>query len=198
MFFFILRHGQTDYNKKGIYQGRTDVLLNKIGEMQAEEALNKLKQMLNCKEIDEIIVSPLKRTMQTAKPIADFSGKTPVICEGITERDFGNLEGNKPNPNLTNQMMLDYEKNYSMENIEPIQDVFKRGFLAMDNIIKKYSKIEKECGHELNIVIVTHASMTYVIECYFNGMTKKINYDTLEPLVLKNAEIRKYRYIHKG
>lgn len=51
-----LRHGETDWNLEGRTQGRTDIPLNRNGELQAKESGVALKD----KEIDVIITSPLK------------------------------------------------------------------------------------------------------------------------------------------
>ena len=40
MFFFVLRHGQTDYNKLGVYQGRQDIMLNEIEKIYRRVIFN--------------------------------------------------------------------------------------------------------------------------------------------------------------
>ena len=57
MKIYTVRHGQTEWNKKGLYQGKTDVPLNEEGKKQAMLVKEKLKD----KKIDLIISSPLKR-----------------------------------------------------------------------------------------------------------------------------------------
>ena len=116
------------------------------------------------------------------------------MCEGIIERSFGNLEGEKPREDLTNRIMLDFEQNCSKENIEPIQEFFTRVYTTMDKIVKKYAKKEQENCRDLNIVLVTHGAVTIALECYFKGKPNVMNYDTLECLAMKNAEIRVYEY----
>lgn len=193
MNFYVIRHGQTDYNRLNIYQGQKDIPLNDTGINQAREMTIKLKEIVSEKNINAIIVSPLKRAIQTAEMISNFFNIKLIICDGIKERSFGNLEGREKNPKLTNEMMLDYEKNYCLENIEPIRHLFKRVYETLDSIVEKYAKIEKESGKEVNIVIVTHGAVTIAIDCYFNGKPKVMNYNTLEPKVLKNAQIKVYK-----
>lgn len=57
MKLYIVRHGQTDWNAKGIMQGNTDTTLNQIGRKQAERIREELKDI----PIDICISSPLGR-----------------------------------------------------------------------------------------------------------------------------------------
>lgn len=177
MNIYVIRHGQTSYNLKKLYQGQTDIPLNKTGEQQAKKTAQKFRSL----NIDNILVSPLTRTRQTARYISEVTGIIPEIEEELIERNFGDMEG-KPNREDCNiQMLLDYNNNYSIYNIEPIQELFKRIYKCMDRIIEKYRNKE--------IVLVTHAGVAQAIECYFNGMPKD---NDLEAVALKTGEIRKY------
>ncbi|MDY6834288.1 MAG: histidine phosphatase family protein [Chloroflexota bacterium] len=85
----LVRHGQTDGNIQGRYQGRTDVDLNQVGREQA----NKLAQRLSSEKIGYIYSSSLKRAMQTAEAVAKLHGMTVIPREDIREIDVGDLEG---------------------------------------------------------------------------------------------------------
>ncbi len=174
---YVVRHGQTDYNVKNIYQGKTDISLNEVG---IEQAKYTSKQFTNIK-IDAILVSPLKRAIQTAYYISEVIKVPLTIEEGLIERSFGDMEG-QPNKKECNiQMLSDYDKNYDIYNIEPIQDLFKRVYFCMDSVIERFK--------DKNIVLVTHGCVTQAIDCYFNGIPK--NKDILS-LSLKNCEVKKY------
>ena len=45
MLIYILRHGQTDYNKNGIFQGRNNISLNEEGIKQITETSKELKKI---------------------------------------------------------------------------------------------------------------------------------------------------------
>ena len=77
MKIYTVRHGQTEWNKKGLYQGKTDVPLNEEGKKQAMLVKEKLKD----KKIDLIISSPLKRAKETAEIISD--GKIKIITDSL-------------------------------------------------------------------------------------------------------------------
>ncbi len=87
--FFILRHGQTEFNKKGIVQGRgVDSSLNQVGQGQAQKFYQAYKHM----SWDWVYTSALKRTHQSVKSfIDDGIGHTPL--EGLDEIHWGSKEG---------------------------------------------------------------------------------------------------------
>jgi probable phosphoglycerate mutase/uncharacterized phosphatase len=84
-----LRHGATDWNRQGLFQGRTDNPLNADGLAQAHEAA----AMLRGSGIGRIVASPLVRAAKTAEIIADAIAVPLAIDDGIIEFDFGSFEG---------------------------------------------------------------------------------------------------------
>ena len=177
MKIYVVRHGQTDYNINGLFQGRKDIPLNSVGIKQAEETAQKFKNI----PVDIILVSPLTRAKENAKYISNITGIKPVIEKDLIERNFGDMEG-KPNREDCNiKMLLDYEKNYNICNVEPIQSLFKRVSDCLDKIINRYM--------EKNVVLVTHGGVAQAIDCYFNGFPE--NKD-LQSIALKNCEVREY------
>ncbi len=87
--FTCLRHGATDWNREGRFQGRTDNPLNEDGMRQAQEAASMLRGL----GISRIVASPLVRAARTAEIIAAAIAVPLAIDEGIIEYDFGSLEG---------------------------------------------------------------------------------------------------------
>ena len=80
MLFYLVRHGQTDWNRAGKIQGTTDIPLNETGRQQAEQLATVLKERIGYSaetRIDAVYASPLARAFQTA----------------LRERDFGYWEG---------------------------------------------------------------------------------------------------------
>lgn len=177
MSIYVIRHGQTDYNLINVYQGQTDIPLNDTGIEQAKEIAQKFIDF----SIDYILVSPLSRARKTAEYISEIVGVKPIVDEELIERSFGDMEGHPNREDCNLQMLLDYDANYDICNVEPIQALFKRVYKCMDRIIEEY--------RGKNIVLVTHAGVAQAIECYFNGLPKDRN---IEKLALKTGEIRKY------
>lgn len=180
MEIYVVRHGQTDYNVKKVFQGHIDIPLNGTGKKQAQETASKFRNI----DVDMILVSPLQRALQTAQPISQITGVPITIEERLIERSFGDMEGHQNREDWNIKMMLDYEKNYDIENIEPIQSLFKRVFDFLDEITEQYK--------DKKVVLVTHGAVSQPIECYFNGMPSIVDFEHLEPLTLKNCEVRKY------
>lgn len=180
MEIYVVRHGETDYNVKKVFQGHIDIPLNENGKKQAQETAEKFKNI----DVDMILVSPLQRTIQTAGPISQITGVPITIEERLIERCFGDMEGHQNREDWNIKMMLDYEKNYDIGNIEPIQSLFKRIYDFLDEITEKYK--------DKKVVLVTHGAVSQPIECYFNGMPPIVDFEHLEPLTLKNCEVRKY------
>ena len=188
MEIYVVRHGETDYNVKHVFQGHADIPLNEVGIEQAKETALKFKDV----NVDMILVSPLQRAIQTADYISKITGVPITIEQRLIERNFGDMEGQPNRDDWNIKMMLDYQKNYDIENIEPIQSLFKRIYSFLNEITEKYK--------DKKVVLVTHGAVSQPIECYFKGMPSIMDFEHLEPLTLKNCEIRKYdkRYQNKS
>jgi len=95
MKLIFVRHGQTDFNKKGLPQGQEiDAPLNEEGVRQVTEALTKLPA-----GIDLIIASPMKRAAQTAEILNQKLHRPLEYSDDIKELRYGSLAG-KPWPRI--------------------------------------------------------------------------------------------------
>lgn len=147
MLIYLLRHGETDWNKEQRLQGREDVPLNAAGIQQAHNAT----VMFDGIHLDKILTSPLSRASVTAQIIADYTN-TPVFIEpDLIERDFGSLSGTIPTSGdifrLTDET----------SDVEPVEQVSER----IMNVIKKYpldsSILLVSHGGAINSVLVLAA-----------------------------------------
>ncbi|MDE7548692.1 histidine phosphatase family protein [Acetobacter fabarum] len=100
--YWYLRHGQTDWNRAGLSQGRTDVPLNETGIDQAVEAGRLLEQAIRAQgvgAITRIVCSPLERAHRTAlivrdELVAHGLPELPLsVDEDLAEVCFGEQEG---------------------------------------------------------------------------------------------------------
>ena len=89
--WYLIRHGETDFNKKRFFYGKADVSINETGKEQA--AL--LHQLMKGKSISRVYTSQLKRTQETAAII--FPDQKPTAYKALNERDFGLWEGRTAN-----------------------------------------------------------------------------------------------------
>lgn len=86
---YIIRHGETDLNKRGIVQGRgMDTDLNETGRKQAQAFYNAYKHI----QFDKIYTSNLKRTHQTVRNFIE-DGIPWVKFAGLDELAWGVYEG---------------------------------------------------------------------------------------------------------
>jgi len=68
MRLILIRHGETDWNVIGRYQGQADPLLNENGISQAHQ----LALKLTAEDLTMICTSPLKRAVQTAEIVSEY------------------------------------------------------------------------------------------------------------------------------
>lgn len=87
--FYCLRHGATDWNRQGRFQGLTDNPLNEDGLAQAHAAAD----LLRGNGIAHVVSSPLLRAMKTAEIVGSAVSAPVTIDARIIECDFGSLEG---------------------------------------------------------------------------------------------------------
>lgn len=86
---YVVRHGETDWNAKGLIQGHTDVPLNEEGKKQALDLARELKEI----GFRAIFASDLKRAQETAVIIARLHKKSVITTHLLRERTFGPFEG---------------------------------------------------------------------------------------------------------
>lgn len=89
---FLVRHGETEYNKKGMMQGRSiDAPLNETGHRQAQLIARSLEP-----EGPEMIVSSgMIRAIETARPLSEKLSRPIHSFSELDEMNFGDLEGQK-------------------------------------------------------------------------------------------------------
>jgi len=86
---FLFRHGETDWNRDGRLQGRTDTRLNATGLAQAEGLVERLRPH----RLDAVVSSDLARAWTTGRIVAEGLG-IPLIGEpGLREAHIGEAEG---------------------------------------------------------------------------------------------------------
>ena len=88
--FFLVRHGETEWNRVRRIQGVSDIPLNDTGRAQAAA----LGDILVGHNFDLIVSSPLSRADETARIIAQLLGMpAPITVPDLIERNYGEAEG---------------------------------------------------------------------------------------------------------
>lgn len=89
---FLVRHGETDYNRKGMMQGRgIDAPLNETGRNQA----NLVANILEPEGAEGIVSSGMIRAIETARPLSEKLSKPIHSFSELDEMNFGDFEGQK-------------------------------------------------------------------------------------------------------
>jgi broad specificity phosphatase PhoE len=89
-YVFLARHGETDWNATGRWQGQTDVPLNANGRVQARA----LAERLRGEGVGAIAASDLLRARGTAEIVAEVLGlRVDLVDSDLREQRFGRFEG---------------------------------------------------------------------------------------------------------
>lgn len=175
MELYVVRHGQTIVNFKGLINARNMIGLNKKGK---EEAKIAAKQMRNIK-IDLIFCSPLKRTKQTCNIINENKIKV-FYDKRILERNSRSMQFEKIEK-------LDFEEWYDINKHRVYKN--SEGFKSILDRVKNFlEEVKREYPNE-SILIVTHGDICKAIYAYLNNIN-----DAKEISLFKqeNCEIKKY------
>lgn len=148
----LIRHGETEWNKLGKFQGCTDIPLAKDGIKQAEL----LRDRING-DFDYIYASPLIRAHETAKILAEKNNKKVIIEPQIREINFGEWEG------LTIKGISEkYPEIFKVWRTDKLEGNFSGGDLSIHNASSRAKKcildiVNKHEGKK--IVIVAHGGI---------------------------------------
>ena len=160
---YLVRHAQSEFNEKGIFQGKLDSDLTPLGFVQARMVAGFLKN----EGIEAILTSPQRRAYKTALTIGDVLSLEVEVDERIREMSFGILEGHNfwELFDREREMMLAWLKN-PVENPLPTQE-------PMENFEKRIlSFIEDLVGREEEkIAVVGHGGTLHGIVCLSLGLS---------------------------
>ncbi len=175
MKIYLLRHGETDWNRDGKFAYNENLVLNETGIKQAKVASKVLENL----DYDLVITSPFIRAKKTAE-IANNGRKNLIIDERLRERNAGILDGQLLiNVNLDG--FYDYDQNLEFEGAENIQDFCKRVWDFLDEIKVKYK--------DKTILLVTHNIVIRAIKAYILGIPTSRN---IRNYGIKNGELEEY------
>lgn len=148
----LVRHGETEWNTLGKFQGCTDIDLSEEGIKQAELLKNRLKG-----DFDFIYTSPLSRALETANILAAGTNKEVTIADEIREINFGEWEGltlreiSEKYPEIFKAWRADKKESYICGGDSSIHNAASRATKCILDIVSKH-KGEK-------IVIVAHGGI---------------------------------------
>ena len=175
MKLYIMRHGQTDYNKAHLLQGRLDIPLNADGIQQAEKAAERLKEVGI--RFDRVICSPLERAVQTAEIVSGIDRADFTLDDRLIEVAFGPYEGAKVEELEGDiiKFFIDPENYQAPEGAESYDDMFKRAGSFLDEMAK--------ADPDESILVLAHGAIIHAM--YY--LLKDTELKTLWKLALGNC-----------
>ena len=158
---YVARHGETEWNVKGLIQGHSDSNLTKNGIKQAKNLGKELKSI----KFDAVYSSDLLRAKRTAE-IVTLERKLVVVTQkALRERDFGELEGKtRENLKILRELKI---KNVPYESIgiEADEKIVARAITLLREIAVAYTG--------KNVLIVSHGGLLRALLIHLGFATDK-------------------------
>lgn len=156
---YIIRHGETDWNKEKRVQGSTDIPLNEFGERLARVTADGLRN--DGIRFDCVYSSPLNRAYKTAQILTEGTGLEIIKDERITEFSFGKAEGLTWDDFDTNPSYADVAKVFS----DPLHYVPENGGETFEQVIARAEDfLEREIrpleGMCKSVLVSCHGAIT--------------------------------------
>ncbi len=175
--FFLIRHGETDWNVEGRYQGQADPPLNERGRAQAQRVAEALREQ----RLDALYASDLRRAAETAEAIGRATGLPVRYDPRLREIDQGEWQG---------LLVTEIERRYP--------DLFRRwreapltvtppGGESIAHLQQRVlAAVEDIAGRHpgQRVAIVAHKTPIAIIKCHYRG----IPLERLWELIPPNAE----------
>ena len=178
---YLVRHGETEWNREGRLQGHKDSSLTPKGEEQAAQTAQKLKEV----KFDAIFSSDLIRAKRTAEIIKLERELEVVTTKALRERNFGHHEGKlvKDYYNDIKDLLEDYnrlpdEQKWQFkfaDRYESDHDLVTRWITRLREIAVAYSG--------KTILIVAHGTAIKI----FLAKIGYIKYDNIRKVYVPNA-----------
>lgn len=178
MKIYLVRHGETDYNKKGLFQGQKDIPLNEEGRAQAEKLALRFEDKFihDGEQIAAIYCSPLSRAKDTAQAIGTKLNLKPFPDSGLKEIDMGEWEGK-----TAKQISEEYKDENGVPLLkkwqeDPVSNDIPGGEKVADLDVRTAKTIESIMQKHLpteSIVLVAHMGPIGAALCHVLGKNLK-------------------------
>ena len=160
---YLVRHGQTAWNKEEVFRGRADIPLNDTGRKEALLTGEYLKRV----KVDSLYSSPLSRAVETAEAIARYQGKEVEISDGLIDIDFGRWQGVSHEEVKERYGDLYWQWKHTPHLVrfpggESLEDVRERALRVIDEIVPDH-------GDE-TLLMVSHRVVNKTVLCGLLGL----------------------------
>ncbi len=188
----LIRHGESQWNSKGIWTGLIDIPLDDRGKQEAHKAALVIPHI----KFDKAYTSVLKRAVETLeiiKSTLNFSSLPTLQSPSLNERDYGDYTGKNK---------WELEKLFGQEKFENIRrgwdTPIPHGETLKDvyNRVVPYFKthIEPELKNGKNIIICAHGNSLRALIKYL----EKISDEGIEKTEINTAEVYVYDMDKEG
>ncbi|HEY8526556.1 MAG TPA: histidine phosphatase family protein [Acidimicrobiales bacterium] len=156
----LVRHGQSEWNASGRWQGQADPPLTDLGRAQAAEAARALGA------VDAVWASDLARAAETGVVISELLGVGPVVLDAdLRERDAGEWSG------LTREQINERYPGYLDNGNRP------PGWEPDESLLARARRAVTRIGRTVpggDVVAVTHGGLIYVLEQHLGAEFARI------------------------
>ncbi len=174
----LIRHGETEWNTEGRWQGQVDVPLNSKGWVQAHS----IAAVLLNSPISVIYSSDLQRAQDTAQVLADVKGLQVLLDPRLREIHQGEWQGL-----LINDIQKLYAKAFIQRQTNPLWVAPPGGETAIQVRERALASIQdiRQAYPDQSIAVVSHGFIIAVILAYYHNTP----FEQVWDLIPKNGEI---------
>lgn len=147
---YFLRHGETEYNRLHIVQGRgVDSSLNETGRLQAEAFFQAYRHV----PFEAAVASSLRRTHETIAPLTEYFKLPLTKLSELDEMHWGSFEGQPTTPELHrmyDQVTREWEAgnyDFAFADGESASQLAQRLMLALEHLYARPEKVLLVCSH---------------------------------------------------
>ncbi|MBW2077399.1 MAG: histidine phosphatase family protein [Deltaproteobacteria bacterium] len=161
---YLVRHGQTEWNRELRFRGRADIALNENGHKQARAIAHALKD----NGITAIYTSPLMRSIETARPTAAVSNTEITTVQGLIDINYGEWEGL-----AYDEVRQRYAELYRQWEERPDLVTFPKGESLDEVRSRAFSAFTEIVGENRgkSILIIPHRVINKVLLCALLGLS---------------------------
>ena len=162
----LVRHGETDWNRQGRFQGQIDIPLNANGRAQAAAAGDFLRRVA----FDRAYTSSMSRPRQTAEGILRHHGGVPLTSvSDLVEIGHGDWEGclEEEIAGQWGELLADWKRapeTVQMPGGETIHDVWERS-------LQGWNRIAASLDAQETALVVAHDAVNKTILCALLGLS---------------------------
>ena len=149
----LVRHGQSEWNADGRWQGQADPPLSELGEQQAVAAARAVGL------VDAIYASDLMRARHTAELVAAQLGTDVAVDDRLRERHAGDWQG-RTRAEIDEGWPGYLETGRRPAGYEPDDSVLERVLAALDTIA---------AAHDGDVLVITHGGVVRVVERHLDS-----------------------------